>query len=138
MPRIPNEHVRNELPNRDIIMRYTFREMRTYVIRWFGHMKPDVLRQLIHQSTSLPVNRFRQLVEALLSVYCHEFTVHSTRWRYTTADPDILTRMVQYHTAWEGFASDEPWYDSSHRRISYFFDDNYEDRLREMEAQFYA
>ena len=117
MPRAPEEHVRNELPNRDIIMRYTTRELRAYVIRWFGHMKPDVLRQLIHQSTSLPVNRFRQLVEELLSAYCYEFTVHSTRWTYTVPEPDILTRMVQYHTAWEGFPSDEPWFDSHRQRI---------------------
>ena len=102
-------------------------------------MKPDVLRQLIYQ-TSLPVNQFRLLVDALLNEHCSEFAEHSLKWKYADAypvpNPDILTRMIHYADAWEGFSADEPWNNPEHKRIIYFFDTEHGARIAEMEARF--
>ena len=121
----------------DVICRYTSRDMRYYLARGFSHLKPCVLRQLIYQS-SLPVNLFRQLVIDLLNEHCSEFAEHSKKWgnNYTSPHVDILDRMVQYQAAWEGWESTEPWHDSGRKRINYFFDTEYDQRLAEMEAKF--
>ena len=125
--------------NRDVICPYTTREMRYYLARGLSHLKPAVLRQLIYQ-TSLPVNLFRQLVDDLLHEHCSEFAEHSLKWAYPDAypvpHPDLLTRMIHYSEAWEGFSSDEPWDNSAHKRIIYFFDTEHATRLAEMEARF--
>ena len=119
--------------NRDIVKRYTNREMRYYLARGFSHLKPCVLRQLIYQ-TSLPVNLFRELVVDLLNEHCTEFARHSLKWEYVKPHADILDRMVQYSGAWEGWTACEPWHDANHKRIIYFFDTEYQNRVDEMEA----
>ena len=123
--------------NRDVIRRYTNREMRYYLARGISHLKPCVLRQLIYQ-TSLPVNLFRELVVDLLNEHCTEFAAHSMKWvnEYTSPSVDILDRMVQYPMAWEGWTSTEPWHASDRQRISYFFDTEYARRVEEMDASF--
>ena len=119
----------------DVINRYTVREMRYYLARGLSHLKPCFLRQLIYQ-TSLPANQFRQVVIDLLNEHCTEFAAHSLKWDYINPHPDILDRMVQYQSVWEGFEADEPWNDCNHKRITYFFDTEYQTRIEEMNAKF--
>ena len=106
------------------------------MIRAFAHLTPKVLRQIIYQ-TSLPTNQFKQLVEELLAEHCTKFVEHSRKWTYNCRNPDILTRMVQYHRVWEGFASSEPWFNSNDQKLRYFFDINYDIRLDDMDIEFY-
>ena len=121
--------------NRDVIRRYSNREMRYFLARGFSHLRPCVLRQLIYQ-TSLPVNLFRELVIDLLNEHCTEFAAHSLKWEYLNPHADILDRMVQYENVWEGWACDEPWSNSSRKRIIYFFDTEFQSRNEEMVANF--
>ena len=124
------------LPARDVVIRYSRRELRQYIIRDFVHMTPVVLHNLIHNSI-LPVNQLRQLVEELLGAHCFEFANHSKKWEYSTNNSSILTRMMEYDGVWDGFASSEPWFAAANKRISYFLDINYVTRLREIELEFY-
>ena len=120
---------------RDIIRQYSQRDMRYYLARGIGHLKPTVLRQLIHQTILLP-NQFHQLVIELLEEHCTRFSEHSLQWEYPTNNPDILTRMIHYDMAWGGFHCDEPWNDSVHRRVHYFYDSEFHVRTQEMESKF--
>ena len=120
---------------RDIIRRYSARDMRYYLARGIGHLKPDVLRQLIHDP-SLPVAQFRVVVNDLLQEHCSRFAAHSLKWRYPVANPDLLTRMIHYNLAWEGFHVDEPWHACVGQRVRFFYDSEFQDRVVEMEDQF--
>ena len=122
----------------DLIERYNRREMRSFIIRGIAHWKPDALRQFVFQS-GINMEEFNQLTEQLLEVACSRFARHSLRWLpyYPTPNPSILTRMIHYDFAWEGFPSDEPWFNSRNQKIRYFFDIKYEVRIQEMLAIFY-
>ena len=126
--------------DRDVVIRFNQREMRHYIVRMMAHWRPDVLRQFIHQS-GIPIQQFQQLVEQLLGDRCSRFATHSLKWKayktYPTENPDLLSRMINYHDAWEGFASSEPWANSRGKKIRYFFDSQYLERVEEMNHEFY-
>ena len=126
--------------DRDVVIRYNQREMRQYIVRMMAHWRPDILRQFIHQS-GIPIDQFQQLVEQLLGDKCSRFAEHSKKWiaykTYPTDHPDLLSRMINYHNAWEGFRSSEPWFNSRGKKIRYFFDTQYLERIEEMDSEFY-
>ena len=130
----------NPTNDQDIIIRYNRREMRNYIVRMMAHWRPDILRQFIYQS-GISIHQFEVLVEELLGARCSRFAQHSLKWiqynTYPTANPNLLSRMINYHEAWEGFASSEPWARSRGKKIRYFFDTQYLERVEEMEQEFY-
>lgn len=119
----------------DILIRYAPEERVHYTARCLGIMRPCLLRQLIHQAP-MPTDQLNLTVNTLLATQCTEFATHSLKWEYPMPNPDLLTRMVYYDMAWEGFATDEPWSGCARQRIHYFFDTEYALRLAEAEANF--
>lgn len=119
----------------DVIIRYTPEEFSRHMSRSLGILRPELLRQFIYQAP-VPTEPFLLTVNSMLESQCSEFATHSLRWEYPMHNPDILTRMIHYNSAWEGFASDEPWSNCRRQRIHYFFDTEYALRLQEMENNF--
>ena len=122
----------------DPIIRYSRRQMRRFIMSGLAVMRPDAVRQLIHQTDALPTNEFRQLVDSLIRRYCSRFVERLQKWeRHCNRTHDPLYCMIHYHQIWEGFPSSEPWFDSASKPITYFLDTNYDRRLREMDQVFY-
>ena len=123
--------------NVDIITRYNEREIRRMTMRALGQLQPDALRQIIHTHEFLPASAFKLYVDQLIERYCTHFVQWLNMKRPAVGhSEDYLTAMTHYHKKWEGFRSSEPWGDCEGRRLSYFFDSNYNRRIQEMEAQF--
>ena len=123
----------------DVIIRYSNTEFRRFLMESIGVLRPDALRQIIEQAEIFPANDFRQLVEYLLQRYCSRFVRHMEKWKCNIPDghpTDTLGIMIWYHTYWESWRSSEPWGDSEGRPIKYFWDTNFNRRLREADAHF--
>ena len=126
------------VPPQDVIIRYNQRQMRNFIARGMAHWYPDVLRQFVHES-GIDVDQFLLVTEQILETRCTRFAEHSQKWsrNYTTPNPSILDRMIQYPSAWEGFASSDPWFNARGKKINYFLDTQYLVRVEEMDNEFY-
>ena len=123
--------------NVDFITRYNDREIRRAIMKALGEMKPDVLRQVVNTDTYFSGPDFKNLVNELIEHYCRRFVQHLAKWRPRVGHSnDYLTAMINYHAKWEGFRCSEPWADCEGRKISFFFDVNYNRRVREMDEFF--
>ena len=120
----------------DDINRHNRHEMRQALIDAFAHLKPTVLRQILNQP-SLINAPFTHMVQEILLEKCSKFAQHSQKWTYNQHQPDLLTRMIQYAQVWEGFPSNDPWFNSEGQSIGYFMDRDYAHRIEEMEHEFY-
>ena len=127
------------MPQQDIIIRYSNAEIRRFLMESIGVLRPAALRQIIVQAEFFPENDFRQLIEYLLQRYCSRFIQHMEKWKRNIPDgrpTDTLGMMIWYHEYWESWRSSEPWGDSEDRPIKYFWDSNYNRRIREATAHF--
>ena len=111
-------------------------EIRQALIDAFAHLKPSVLRQILYQPM-LVNSRFKTLVQEILLEKCSRFAQHSQQWTYNQRQPDLLTRMIQYDKVWEGFPSNDPWFNSKDQNINYFMDRNHALRIEELDFEFY-
>ena len=93
----------------DFITRYNDRELRRFIMKSLGEMKPDALRQIISSDTYPFGTDFKELVTQLIEHYCRRFVSHLAKWRPIVGhSSDYLTAMTNYHTKWEGFRCSEP------------------------------
>ena len=114
---------------------YGHREMRHFLARAIGQFTPQALIQLLDMDLGSYTNLFRELVWLLLNYHCTRFLRHARKW---SANPNLnpLETMREYHMLWEGWACDEPYFNSQGKTIRYFMDRNYHKRLVEMDRQF--
>jgi len=114
---------------------YNDREMRRFLARAISQFTPAALIQFLQMDFGSASARIRELVWRILNYYCSHFIQHAQKW---TTNPELrpLETMRDYHQMWEGWACDEPYFDSQHHTIKYFMNDRRHVRIEEMERQF--
>ena len=125
---IPEENVHREGSNHQLLRRY--------IMVALGELRPSALRLILQMDLGVDnMPELRRFVKNLISSACHEFLVHARTWA-DNPDDRPLEIMEEYHMLWEGFTSDEPYFDSANQQIKYFMDHNRGQREREMRSQF--
>lgn len=115
--------------------RINSRELRRIFTQALGEFRPAAIMQLLEMELGPDMSIMRQTVRNIILNSCREFIMHARKW---IANPEYkpLQVMCEYDMLWEGFSCDEPYSSSKDKKLKYFMDCNYNNRIQEMNDQF--